>query len=535
MSVRTIAKQVFRPLKGLQIFVVVVYGLENIFVVLQPYFMGKLIDSLHIGIDELLRLAVYVTMFVALEFLLNWYQNYLWFKMIYKGVFLLRSTIFEKVIDNSLNFFVKNKAGDIVNKVMNDVAQYAEKTLITLPMLLMNLLTLAVVFGMIFSLEIKIGIVLFIICILYFLSYRYINMQLRRLSGEERNSYSELLHNTSRLYEGIPTIKLFHREDLFAMSYRDMAKKLCEKSITLQRWKSLAICLSSMIISLMPVIAVVLGVYLISRGKCTVGAVFSIYSYIALLGEPIRNLTDYNILLQQGAVNERRIDSILANNINISKQNITLKTKTKYVINELREIMLEDVGFAYEGQENILKQFNMQLKRGEKIGVIGSSGSGKSTLVRLITGQISPASGLIKINGIPLQNIDNNGYLNRVAVMPQDIFLYEDSIENNILFKRSIGGNILEKVKKELGISLYEKQKVDELSGGEKRRIGLARALVGDFDLLILDEPTSDIDEKIEKKIITFIEELLKQDDKMLIVITHRPAILEICSKVISL
>lgn len=120
----------------------------------------------------------------------------------------------------------------------------------------------------------------------------------------------------------------------------------------------------------------------------------------------------------------------------------------------------------------------------------------------------------------------------RIAVLPQDIFLYDDSVLENIRFGRE--ETMHEDAIETLGISKFADRDIRGLSGGEKRRVGLARALTGDFDLIILDEPTAEIDAVMEEKIIRFIDKILGED-KMMVVITHRPRILEVCTRTINM
>lgn len=541
MNMRNLAKSLFKPLYGLRFGVMLLIGAQQITAVLQPYYMGKLIDQVQQPVDVLLRTAGILFGIVALDFFLDWTQNYLWFKMDFKSMFLMRSAMFEQLLKKPYAFFQKNKSGDMVSRIMDDAAQYAEKTIIKVPMLLANIMKLCIVFFMIFFLQPVVGCILFAMCVIYFFSYLCINTRLRQLTSKERERHSELLHKTNALYEGVLTIKLYEQESFFADDYRQAAGKLCQNSIFLQKWKSLAQSLGNTISNVMPVIAVVAGAFLAMAGKCTLGAIFSIYSYVSLLGEPIRNLTDYNIMVQRGKVNEERLEELLpkqgtcadepcdARDCDAQSDGCLEKSDFR-----IESISLQQVGFAYEGQEPIFDRFGMEMKHGDRIGIVGRTGSGKSTLIRLMTGQIFAGEGAMLVNGRNIKDIAPSQYIKRVAIMPQDIFLYDDSVIANILFGRKPDAEQLERLRRRLKISSYEEQEVGQLSGGEKRRIGLARALLGDFDLLILDEPTSDVDPVTEQKIIELIDELITED-KMLLVITHRPAILDICKRVINL
>ncbi|MDO4293710.1 MAG: ABC transporter ATP-binding protein [Eubacteriales bacterium] len=524
MNMKALAKQELKYLRGLQLFTMLLVALQHFTAVLSPYFMGKLVDNVQEPLPVILRLAGILLGMVFADFALNWVQNYFWFKMDYKSMFLLRSAVFQKVLEKPFPFYYRHPKGDVVSRVVDDSAQYAEKEILRVPMLAANISNLIIVFGMIFILQPKIGGILLAMCISYFFSYRYINGRLRAASAKERERHAGLLQMTNNLYDGFLTIKLFLREKVFSQKYYDTAEKLCQGSVALQKWKSLAQSLSEMILALMPVVAVIVGAVLIALGQCTLGAIFSIVSYVSLLGEPIRNLTDYNIMLQRGKINEKRLDEI------IEKENASCSAAEENTEEfRIREISFHNVDFSYYDGKKILERFCMNLKPGKRIGVVGRTGSGKTTLLRLLTAQDTASQGEIRVNGTELRTMNAARYLERIAIVPQDIFLYDADVIENIIFGRKTDRERLEYLKRKLEISAYENREIGKLSGGERKRIGIARALLSDYDLLILDEPTADVDALMEQKIIELIQTQLSEE-KMLFVITHRPAILDICT-----
>lgn len=515
MKIEKYRQEMMTKLRGTRVHATAANAVSTIAGMLVPYLIGKGIDSISDAGAEKLGLAVAIIVTVLFNFLLNWYQNYQWFRMIYNGQTVLRGGMFGGIAKNPHRFRCGKKSGDAVNRLVNDAAQYAESCLISGPMLFLNGLTLIIAFTFIFRYSIPIGIAILMICLVYFFSYRYINGRLRKYSGEERKGYSELLQTTTQFYEGIPTIRLFQREEYFSGKYREKVDALGERNIRLQLWKSLAQSLSGLIIDLMPVAAVVMGMFLVVQGKCSVGAIFSIYAYTAYLGEPIRNLTDLNIIVQQGKINGERLEELLAEEPPLER------------VDRLEELTLDNVSAGYDGQNPVLKNFNISIRRGERIGIVGDSGCGKSTLTHVLTGELPPEAGRISVNG---READPAVCGTRIAVLPQDVFLYDDSVLGNIRFGREQA--VSDDIIGTLEIERFADRDIRELSGGEKRRVGLARALAGDFDLLILDEPTAEIDERMEERIIRFIDQTLGTD-KMLVVITHRPRILAVCGRTI--
>lgn len=518
MKVEKYKKELICNLRGVQIHATVANAVCAAVSMIIPFLMSKVIDNLSNGVFANVRLGILIIIFAFLSFALNWYQNYHWFKMIYKGQSFLRGAIFEGVVATPYHFLCNRKSGDVTNRLINDAAQYAEYSLISIPMLILNSLSLGLAFAFIFYYSIPIGLVIFLICFAYFFSYKYINIKLRKYSQEERKGYSELMQTTTRFYDGIPTIRLFGKEKYFAIKYKEKAEELGKRNIRLQLWKSLALSLSGLIIDLMPIAAIIIGMLLMMEGKCSIGAIFGIYAYTAYLGAPIRNLTDLNLSVQQGKVNKERLEEVLAEE----------KSKNCFE-DKMQSIVLKDISFSYVESETILEKFSMSICRGERIGIVGNSGSGKTTLAHVLSGELRPTSGEIFVNG---QEVEIEAYRTRIAVLPQDIFLYDESVMNNILFGRE--GMVSQKILETLEIDKFADREVAELSGGEKRRVGLGRALAGDFDLLILDEPTAEIDAVMEEKIVKFVHEII-DSEKMMIVITHRPRILDICTRTLEI
>lgn len=525
MKIQSIRNEILKKLILLRGGVVAVISLETILPIVSAYFIGRLLDSISQSWDVVLRLGLIAIGCILLNFVLNWCQNYLWFRMIYEGIAMIRSRVFEYIMQNPFSFFVNSKSGDIVNKILNDTAQYAETVLIAMPMLLVNVLSICVVLGFVAWINCKIAILLAAMCVAYFLSYRYINVKLREYSTKQRKHYSNLMDCATNYYAGIPTIKLFGREREFADRYREHVQNLCRQEVSLQRWKSLSLCISSMVIELMPVCVIMLGVYYVMHGSCTVGSLFSIYSCLSVLCEPIRNLTDYNIMAQSAHVNEQRLEELLCEESRTGTVNIS----------EIESITIAGMGFAYGIDAKIIHNFNLEAKKGDVIGIVGASGGGKSTLLRILTGILRPTEGNILVNNVPMESIAYASYLSRIAVMPQDIFVYDDSVMNNVMFERKISDHKLSQLINMLNMKDYMGRNINELSGGEKRRVGLARTMAGDFDVLILDEPTSDIDMNMEEKIITYIAEYAAKYNTIVFVVTHREGILSICNKVVKM
>ncbi|MCV3454252.1 ABC transporter ATP-binding protein [Campylobacter sp. FU_520] len=205
------------------------------------------------------------------------------------------------------------------------------------------------------------------------------------------------------------------------------------------------------------------------------------------------------------------------------------------------KIVLKNLFFAYKGKKNLFKNLNFELKKNEKIAFIGKSGSGKSTLVDLIIGLLKPSDGAIFVDGIKLDESNIKSFRSKIGYIPQQIYLFNDSIAKNISFGEEVDEALLYKVIKQANLESFVNSLEDGvhtkvgdsgsfLSGGQRQRIAIARALYQQPEILVLDEATSALDQESEAKIMEEIYKISK--DKTLIIIAHRLSTIQGCDRV---
>ncbi|EHW7127209.1 ABC-type lipopolysaccharide transporter PglK, partial [Campylobacter jejuni] len=206
-----------------------------------------------------------------------------------------------------------------------------------------------------------------------------------------------------------------------------------------------------------------------------------------------------------------------------------------------QELKIYNLSFGYEGKKYLFKNLNLNIKKGEKIAFIGESGCGKSTLVDLIIGLLKPKEGQILIDKQELNANNTKNYRQKIGYIPQNIYLFNDSIAKNITFGDAVDEEKLNRVIKQANLEHFIKNlsqgvqtKVGDggsnLSGGQKQRIAIARALYLEPEILVLDEATSALDTQSEAKIMDEIYKISK--DKTMIIIAHRLSTITQCDKV---
>lgn len=528
-----------RSMKKYRIFVVAIGGLAELITLFQPWLLGGLIDTLGNDLTHTIKLGCIMLLLIGVSFFLNWMQNFHWFRMIHQGTAKIRSTMFSLLLIQPFHTFEKKEKGDILARVLDDASLYAQQKLISLPMVILNGIRILIVLGFLFIIEWKTASMVLVLSLMFFLAYLRLNKKLRITGKAEREAYSSVLNSAQEILGGMETIQKFQKESYFSNRFAHQAQQYYKNMTKLQYWKSLGQSSVDMLTQAAPVLAIVVTAVFLFYGQTTIGAVISIYAFLPYLWEPLRNLTDVNIAKQQAKVVEQRLIDLFDTD-EISKLEIKPQL-LKPVFSGIECIIFDHVSYSYDSIHEVIHDLSFKIQKGQRIAITGPSGSGKSTLIKLLIGELSPVTGSISINGLPMKKGEKTSFLNFFSIMPQNIFLFQGSIIENIAF----GDNFSEKdIQKSISLSsltqLQEQKEIVNsnifsLSGGEKQRVGLARTLIRHPDFLILDEPTSALDQKTEKNIVQNLERYLKESNTTMITISHRPEILRICDFMLEL
>lgn len=373
----------------------------------------------------------------------------------------------------------------------------------------------------------------------------------RYFSSKKNQSYEKLIEKNRKFsawfgdcINGIREMKLWNlfcvRQTDFEVHQRDIMNSYKENRI-LDKYKTMSI---SLLDSLLSAALYVLSGFMIIKGNFTIGSAFAFITYSSYVVNPISFFMDIKYYFAQIMPSAKRFLEFLdlpEEQRSDTRQNIIGKESfvAKTPILEMDEIV-----FGYEENHLVLKGVNLTVQAGEKIAIIGENGSGKSTLLDLISGFYQPNSGVIKLAGIPQQVLGVENVRKKIAVVSQKSYLFKGTIEENVNLDREASQEELTwACKNSAAIAFVKKmqngfqqsigQDGANLSGGEKQKLALARALIKDADILILDEPTSEFDEESNKEVIDFVCKNLAE--KTVILVTHRYEELEAIEKVYKL
>ena len=442
----------------------------------------------------------------------------------------LKNEIYGQYQNLSSTFYSKNFTGDLMSRISEDVSRVrmylGPAIMYTLNMLFKFIMVISVML----SINPKLSLyVLLPLPLLSFLIYKIsaiINVKSDRIQAQ----MSQLTIFGQEAFSGIRVIKSFGAEKQFEKVFEKECEEYRKRSMELVKVNSLFMPLMIFLIGLSTVITIYLGGKEVIAGNFTYGNIAEFVIYVNMLTWPVASLGWVTAIIQRAAASQKRINEFL----NL-KEEVPLDQGLNYVFNNSLEF--KNVTYKYPDKNiNALKDISFALNKGEMLGIVGPTGSGKTTLANLILRMYNPDSGSILLEKQKLQDIKLGEYRDAIAYVPQDVFLFSESIEENIAFGLSQYNpdNDFEKIESNARIAMvYEDiigfkdgfktilgERGITVSGGQKQRIAIARALAKDSEIILLDDCLSAVDHTTETAILKNLKEQLK--NKTSIVISHR-------------
>ncbi|MGQ9819099.1 MAG: ABC transporter ATP-binding protein [Candidatus Kapaibacteriales bacterium] len=457
-----------------------------------------------------------------------------------KALFTLRCKVFSHIVRLDISFFDKNPVGRLVTRVTNDIDTISEVLSGGLVVMVIDFILIIAIIVFMFVLNVELTLIILSVLPFLFFTTLFFRRTLRKVFRKIRLSISKINSFLNEFLSGILTIKLFRKESVFLVNFARLNQE--NKNYWLKTIFYFAIFYP--MVEFVSTVALVLIIWFTARnilsGEMTLGIFFAFIQYAEMFFRPIRDLTEKFTNLQNAMASSERIFAIL-----------DLKPKIKPKFNPvpfcsfINSIEFKNVTFSYDGINPVVFDISFEVKRGETVAIIGPTGSGKTTLINLLARFYEIEKGKILIDGIDIKDYDIQDLRNRISIVSQDVFLFSRDIKDNILFANSeISEEIIFSTFHNMGfVDFFSefpnglKTKVFEkgltLSAGQRQLISIARALVKNPEILILDEATSNIDSYYESLIENAINSILK--DRSAIVIAHRLSTIRKADKIIVL
>ena len=530
-----------KPYKVKFIWVLVFAILLSLFAALRPYLLKQTVD-LYIKDKDLDGLLIYILLMgsvlfaeVAFQFLFTYFANWLG-QDIVKDI---REKLFNHIIGFKVKYFNNEPIGKIVTRTVSDIENIASIFSQGLFMIFSDVLKMIVVLVFMFSMNWELSIIPILTMPILVYATRIFQKKMKVAFQEVRTQVGNLNTFVQERLSGMKIVQLFNREE---QEYKNFEKiNMAHNKAWLKNilYNSIFFPVSEILSSLTLAAVVWYGGHQIIDGNSTTtfGDLFSYTLFIQLLFNPLRQIADKFNVLQMGIIAAERVFEVL------DTQDFTQPSGTIALPEIQGAIQLKNVHFSYIKGEEVLKGIDLEVKPGETIAIVGSTGAGKSTIINLLNRFYDIDSGEIKIDNQDIYQFKVDDLRKNIAVVLQDVFLFADSIYNNIaLYNPEITKDEVIQAAKIIGAHEFimqlpgdydfnVKERGSMLSSGQRQLISFIRAYVAKPQILILDEATSSIDSYSEELIQKAIETITK--DSTSIIIAHRLATIQHADRII--
>lgn len=439
----------------------------------------------------------------------------------------LKNEIYEKYQNLPLSFYRQNSTGDLMARITEDVGRVR----MYLGPALMYGINLVILFPMVIAYMLSVNVPLTIYSLLPLpvlsLSIYVVNNMINERSEKIQQSLSNLSTFVQEAFSGIRVIKAFVREQDSANDFQKASEDYKVKSIRLTVVESLFYPLILALIGLSTIITVYVGGNQVIDGAIGYGVIAEFILYVSMLTWPVTSLGWVTSIVQRAAASQTRINEFL------DEKNDIVSTEN-YQSDIIGEIEVKNLSFVYpDSGIRALDNVSFEVKEGQSLAIIGTTGSGKSTVANLLLRMYDATSGSILIDGKDIRSYSISGLRSQVGYVPQDVFLFSDSITSNIGFglEGELDRGLIEMAAKDAdvydnivefpnGFDTRLGERGITLSGGQKQRVSIARAIAKEPKILVLDDCLSAVDTKTENAILNSLNKIMK--GRTSIIISHR-------------
>ena len=440
-----------------------------------------------------------------------------------------KNEIFQHYQQLDTSFYKRNSTGDLMSRMAEDVSRVRMYTGPAI-MYLVNLVA-TIGFSLYFMIRKDALLTLYVLAPLPILAVTIymVNNLIHRKSEKIQALLSNLTTNAQESYSGIRVIKSFVQESAMLRFFSSNSEDYRKNAIGLAKVEAIYFPSMGLIIGLSTLLTIMIGGFYVVRGthQTDLGTITEFVIYITMLTFPVSAIGWVASMIQRASASQKRLNEflqskpVIQNDLQPVRQALSGK------------IVFDQVDFIYPHTGiHALKNFSLEIHKGEKIAIIGRTGSGKTTLAQLMLRFYDPTNGNILMDGKNLRTLDLPGFRNQIGYVPQDVFLFSDTVTGNILFgldhkspaeakRAAVNASIDSEISQfASGYDTMIGERGVTLSGGQKQRISIARALAGEHEIVIFDDCLSAVDARTEKEIITNLYNYLQ--NKTAIIITHR-------------
>lgn len=451
----------------------------------------------------------------------------------------LKNEVFKQYERLSLSFYKQNRTGDLMNRISEDVSKVR---LYAGPALMYSTTTITLfivaISYMFYTAPVLTAYAVAPLPILSVLVYK-LSIAINKRSTVVQQYLSKLTSYTQESFSGVAVIKAYGIEPRTNRNFANLAEGSRDKNIDLAKIQALFFPLMVLLIGISNILVIYIGGQQFIDGKIDVGTIVEFLIYVNMLTWPVAIVGFVSSMVQQAEASQKRINEFLSEKPSV-KNHTTEETPIR------GKITFENLSYTYPDTNiTALKNISFTVNPGETLSIIGHTGSGKSTILELIGRLYDVEKGIIKIDGTPIKELNLDNLRSSIGYVPQDAFLFSDSIKNNIRFgkedadetevitaakRAAVHKNIIGFSK---GYDTVLGERGITLSGGQKQRVSIARAIIKDPQILLFDDCLSAVDTETEEEILQNLHEI--SQDKTTIIVSHRISSAKNANKIIVL
>ena len=504
-----------------------------------PYIVGETVNDF-VNNQDVEKLIYYIQILltivfaeVILQFMFIYYANWVGQHIIRD----IRAKVFRNIQRFKMYYFDTTSVGRLVTRVVSDIETIANFFTQGVFMIVSDILKMLVVIVVMFAMNWRLALVALSVLPILVYATKVFQVAIKATFQDVRNEIANLNGFVQERVTGMKILQLFTRENIEYQNFKEINNKHKKAHVKTVWYYSIFFPIAEIVSSIAIGLIVWYGGHQILDGFTTLGGVIAFIKMSQMLFRPLRQIADKFNQLQMGIVSGERVFKVIDTESFIKKEG-SIDASTIQ-----GDLDFKQVRFSYIRGEEVLKGISLQVKKGQTVAIVGATGAGKSTIINLINRFYELDSGVISVDAIPVEDYELSSLRNQIAIVLQDVFLFSDSIFNNITLKNpQISLEEVKEASKKIGIHNFimtlpggyhynVKERGVMLSSGQRQLIAFLRAYVSSPRILILDEATSSVDSHAEQMIQFATDTITK--GRTSIVIAHRLATIKKADKII--
>ena len=512
---------------------------STVFTIVSPKILGKatdkvvegLMSGMGIDFDALLDIIIFLCAIYAASSLLSFLQGYVMSGVSQRITYRLRKEISEKMDRMPLKYFDTKTHGEILSRVTNDVETVNQSLNQSMTQIITSVTTVIGILVMMVSINIWMSLMAVIVIPMSALFIKAVVKKTQGYFQDQQRYLGDANGHVEEMYTGHQVVKAFNGEEAAIETFDEINENLCESAWKSQFLSGLMQPISNLFGNIAYVLVCILGGIFAINGRVSIGDIQAFIQYIRNFNQPIAQLANVANMLQSTAAAAERVFEFINEDEETEKTDLAL-LKTPDINQHRGNVTFDHVSFGYDPENIIIKDFSAEIKQGQRVAIVGPTGAGKTTIVKLLMRFYELNSGHIYIDGTDITDYSREDLRKMFGMVLQDTWLYSGSIMDNIRYGRmdasdkevraaAKAANIDHFIRSQSkGYDTPVNEDAENISQGEKQLLTIARAILSDAPVMILDEATSSVDTRTEMLIQKAMGNLMQ--GRTSFIIAHR-------------